>query len=140
MEQRYPPRSGGNPSGWPFLPRSPAGIADPEATERYLTARLLAGTVDPADYRSVMARIASVVDDRQPADEVRRATRLGYGFLAVARSLSRVLPELSLETVTVAVNLARFGATVEDLTRLTGVTAAQALRITVATPGSPDHG
>jgi hypothetical protein len=104
-------------------------------SERALTARLLAGELHPATYRSGMAalaateqRVSGVSPLRSPA-----ADRHSQELLGTA------MPGLPQATLFAAVALAHTGATVEDLTRLLELTTAQSLRVVVTTTGNADH-
>jgi hypothetical protein len=105
--------------------------------ERLLTSRVLAGNVDPAEYRSRLAALAE--EDYARRIEIRCALTLDHRARALLEPLRVALPEVPPATLSAAINLAGYGASVEDLVRLLGLTRAQAFRITVVTPGAGDH-
>lgn len=103
--------------------------------EQALTTRLLAGQLDPGRYRDCLAAVAATVDRLLPADETRVVTDLtdeSYGLVA---RLAGVLPRVPEATLCAAVNLTRFGAGVDDLTRLLGLSKPDALCIVTSTSG-----
>lgn len=110
------------------------GAAGPEATERALTARLLAGVLDGASYRDRMAEVASTVDGTGSGRDALRVLSLDMSSLELLGHLGPSLPELEPATLCAAVNLARYGAGVDDLVRLLGLSYPQAVRISAATP------
>lgn len=114
-------------------------VTDPEAIERYLTARVLVHSIDQESYRSRMASIAAAAAGQPVDDLLRRATAIGPESARLLGTLGTALPELSPATLRAAVCLAGHGAAVDDLVRMLGLTPAQALRITAATPGAADH-
>ena len=111
----------------------------PDEIERTLTARLLSGHLDRAEYHEAMDALMSVVKRAPTAATVPRMLAvLGtpphcgelLGRLGVA------LPELPPETVFAAFNLARCGANVDELVRLMDLTEPQALRISTVVSGA----
>jgi len=93
--------------------------------ERSMTAYLLAGLLSRADYRDTIAALAST-DQRltgsNPLDTIMPSAES-------LDPLSTALPAIQRPTLSAAVALAQHGATVDSLTRLLGVTDAQAIQI-----------
>ncbi|HVV19890.1 MAG TPA: hypothetical protein VHF06_10675 [Pseudonocardiaceae bacterium] len=118
--------------------RAASAITDPEAIERYLVARRLAGSMRQAEYTFRMARIAAVADLSADGESA-WATAACRGERRLLRQLGDVLPALPTATLVGSVNLARYGARVDDLVRLMGITRAQAVWITTMTPEAMDH-
>ena len=93
--------------------------------ERTMTAYLLAGLLSNTDYRDTVAALAST-DQRltgsNPIDAIMPSPE------SLDR-LSAALPAVRRTTLSAAVALAQHGGTVDSLTRLLGVTDAQAIQI-----------
>jgi hypothetical protein len=103
------------------------GVVDPETTERRLTARLLAKKIDQRDYQAGMAAVTATADGLLIDGELWHAMMVGR---ALRQRLRAVLPGVSWPTLRAAVNLVRYGATVDDLIRLLGLTMPQGLQVT----------
>lgn len=100
--------------------------------ERTLAAQLLAGRLDPMMYRDALGAVAATCERHSapsPSDP-RLLLALDTGGLRRLDELGVALPDLPPDTLRAAVTLARGGADADDLTRLLGVPAPQALRIT----------
>jgi hypothetical protein len=103
--------------------------------ERSLTARLLAGELHVATYRSGMAALAATEQQVSGVSPLRSpaADRHSHELLGTA------MPGLPQATVFAAVALAHTGATVEDLTRLLELTTAQSLQVVITTADNTDR-
>jgi hypothetical protein len=110
----------------------PAGAVPESATmisfddaERAMTSYLLSGALTRTDYRDTVAALAGT-DERltgsNPLDAI----------MPSAESLDQLcaaLPSVRRSTLSAAVALARHGATIDGLTRMLGLTDAQAIQI-----------
>jgi len=93
--------------------------------ERTMTAYLLAGLLTRPDYRDTVAALAST-DERLTGSNPLEAIMPSPESL---ERLSAALPAVRRTTLSTAVALARHGATVDSLTRLLGVSDAEAIQI-----------
>jgi hypothetical protein len=103
--------------------------------ERALTDRLLRGELSPATYRGGMAALAAT---EQRVSGV-HPLRMDAADRNTLEQLDTTMPGLPQATLFAAVALAHCAATVEDLTRLLGLTTAQALRVVTTTAGNADR-
>jgi hypothetical protein len=119
----------------PIIDDSPQIAVTHDDAERTLTARLLTGVLDRATYRGGMAALAATEQQVSGVSPLRMVAADGH----LLEQLSTAMPGLPSATLFAAVALAHSGATVEDLTRLLGLTTAQALRVVITTPGTADR-
>jgi hypothetical protein len=110
----------------------PCGGLSYDNAERALSAHLLAGQLDPADYRHAMARLAATDQRATGFNPLQRMT-IGRDSRDQLAQLRAAMPALPPATIVAAISLAHDGATVENLTQLLGLTNAQALRVIVMT-------
>lgn len=120
----------------------PAGVlattVTSDAAEQALTTWLFAGRLDRVDYRETMAALAATERRMTGVDPLPLIAmdRNGVGHV---RRLGIAMPTVSRAALFAAVALAHNGATAENLTRLLGLTEAQAAHV-ITTTGLPDHG
>jgi hypothetical protein len=117
------------------IDESPQVAVTYDDAERALTTRLLAGELDPATYRGGMAALAAT---EQRVSGV-HPLRMDAADRNTLEQLDTTMPGLPQATLFAAVALAHCAATVEDLTRLLGLTTAQALRVVTTTAGNADR-
>jgi len=121
----------------PAVHDEPGGLAYDDA-ERAMTARLLAGQLDPANYRDAMAALAATEQRTTGVDLVRLVAH-GRGSSGQVAQLRVAMPALPPATIVAAVALAHNGATVANLMRQLRLTNAQALRIIITTATNGDR-